>query len=350
MVGCGQIADAHLQEIQKISFAKVVAVCDQQPDLAEQAALWFGIKEQYTDLGTLLSEMRPDVVHLTTPPQTHVFLAQQAMEAGCHVYIEKPFAIDAARADEILHFAAARGRLVCVGHDQLFDPVWIECRKLIAEGELGTVVHVESIQGYDFEGPFGRAFTTNSDHWVHGLPGGVFQNVISHAMYRITDLIPDETMQVTANWWSNSSEGAAPTELRAMLRGRNASAQLSFFGSARPVQRVTRIYGTRQSIELDVDAQSIRRMVSARLPGAFGKVDLPFFLMCQGARSTLKNIRRFICSEIHYFEGMRRLFEQFYLAIREGYPAPIAPSEIRRVTALMDSIFQSCRANETVAS
>src|SRR5215207_1957128 len=96
IVGCGQIADAHLQEVKKIRTAEVVATCDQYPELAFQAAERFGVPEVHNDVGRMLEQVRPDVVHITTPPHTHAPLARQAISAGAHVYVEKPFTVNTA--------------------------------------------------------------------------------------------------------------------------------------------------------------------------------------------------------------------------------------------------------------
>src|SRR5947209_3420949 len=94
LVGCGQIADAHLQEVRKVAGAELVAVCDRHAELAGQAAARFGVPAAYQDLGRLLREARPDVVHVTTPPHTHAAVARECLEAGAHVYVEKPFALN----------------------------------------------------------------------------------------------------------------------------------------------------------------------------------------------------------------------------------------------------------------
>ena len=124
LVGCGQIADAHLQEIPKTGCAEVVAVCDRQRDLAEQAAARFAVPGTFDDLGLMLESACPDVLHVATPPHTHAAIARRALEAGVHVYVEKPFTVDAAEAAAVLDAARRGGRLVCVGHDHLFDPAW----------------------------------------------------------------------------------------------------------------------------------------------------------------------------------------------------------------------------------
>ena len=82
LIGCGQIADAHLQELRKIDRATVVAVCDRHVDLARQAAARFEVDRYYDDAATMLRELKPDVVHITTPAQTHAPLAMQALQAG----------------------------------------------------------------------------------------------------------------------------------------------------------------------------------------------------------------------------------------------------------------------------
>jgi predicted dehydrogenase len=346
IVGCGQIADAHLQELRYVPSTELVGVCDRHLDLARQAAARFEAPASYDDLGRMLAECRPDVVHVTTPPQTHKALALQALDAGAHVYIEKPFTVDAAEARAVIHAADARSRLVCVGHDQLFDPIWERVRRMARCGELGRVIHVDSVQGYNLAGPFGRMLATDPNHWVLRLPGGIFQNTVSHALYRITDLLTDQQPQVWATWFRDPQDSPFPTELRVLLRGEQVTGHLLFSCRARPLQRVARIHGSRKSIEVDLDAQVIRQFREARLPGAFGKIEVPFRQMRESARWLGRNLWRFLRSDINYFGGMRRLFTAFYQAILTNGPPPIPYEEICRVTALMDEIFQVCQADD----
>src|SRR5579863_4372307 len=96
LIGCGQIADAHLGEIRKLPQAEAVAVCDRERDLAVQAAARFEVPQLYDNVDQMLVAARPDVVHITTPPHTHKALAVAALKAGAHVYVEKPFTVDLA--------------------------------------------------------------------------------------------------------------------------------------------------------------------------------------------------------------------------------------------------------------
>lgn len=341
LVGCGQIADAHLQEIAKVDCARVVAVCDIHRDLADQAAARFGVPAAYDNLEQMLDVERPDVAHITTPAHTHAPLAMQVVERGCHAYVEKPFALDAAEADGILCVADEHSRKVCLGHDQLFDPVWIEARRRIAAGEIGAVRHVESVLGYALDGQFGAAMKSDPNHWVRRLPGGLFQNTISHPLYRITDLMTDERPGIDAQWFSRR-ELEIPTELRVHLRGRDVTGSLVFDTGIEP-QRITRVYGTQGNLEADLDAQVVRRHRKPGLPGAFGKLEAPWRQWREAGRNLRRNISRFLRSDLHYFAGMGNLFEQFYRSILDDADPPIPYSEMRRVTRIMDGIFDLCR-------
>jgi predicted dehydrogenase len=341
IVGCGQIADAHLQEVKKIHKAHVVAVCDQFPELALQAAERFGVSETYNDVGKMLDLARPDVVHVTTPPHTHAPLASQALAAGAHVYVEKPFALNVAEADTVLEVAKEHNRLVCVGHDQLFDPCWAELQERYIRGDLGEVVHVDSVMGYDLSGPFGQLMAGDPAHWIHRLPGGLFQNNVSHAVYKVTEFLRDNQPRVWATWFATT--GSAPTELRVLLRGSEVTANILFSSTARPVQRVVRVYGTRACAEVDFDGRVLRWVRPAGLPGALAKLEMPWRHLSEAGRSLGRQIWRFLRSDLQYFAGMNRLFRAFYRAIATGGQSPTPPGDIRRVTAIMDQIFEVCR-------
>ena len=218
VVGCGQIADAHLQAARRTGLATIVAVCDRSVDLARQAAVRFAVPYWDCDVERMLDRARPDAVHIATPPATHRHLLERALEAGAHVYVEKPFALNAAEASVMLAMAAAHDRLVCAGHDRLFDAAWLECRERIRRGAIGTLTHAEIFQAYDLEGSFGRMVANDDCHWVRQLPGGLFQNAIPHALAAIADLIPDERPFVSATSWTRARMDFE-TELQVLVRG-----------------------------------------------------------------------------------------------------------------------------------
>lgn len=350
LVGCGQIADAHLQQIRRIPWADPVAVCDLEPLLARQAAERFEIAQQFTSLSSMVEQARPDVVHITTPVESHQPLARQLLEAGIHVYVEKPFTVDADEARDVLDCALENNRLVCLGHDQLYDPIWLESRRRIGQGAIGDVQHVESVLGYPLHGPFGAQVIANPDHWVRRLPGGLFQNTISHPLYRITEFLTDGKPEIQATWFSRFPQIPFPTELRVHLRGEHVTGNLLFTSSTKPCHRVTRIYGTSGMLEVDLNSHLIRISRSSRYPGAFAKIEVPWRCLLESVGNLALNLSRFWNGDLHYFDGMKRTFEKFYDAILEGGELPVSPEEMIRVTWLMDQIFEDCRRGDAERS
>src|SRR2546422_11311361 len=93
IVGCGKIADSHAAQIHRIKGSEIVGVCDREPLMAQQLYDRFSVKNYYSDLTEMLHVGKPDVVHITTPPQSHFDIAKLCLEAGCNVYVEKPFTV-----------------------------------------------------------------------------------------------------------------------------------------------------------------------------------------------------------------------------------------------------------------
>ena len=102
IVGCGKVADQHVQAIHRIPDCAITAVCDRELLMAKQLGERFGISKCFSDLKEMLQTVCPDVVHITTPPQSHFTLAKQCLESGSHVYLEKPFA-RYGRGGEVTH-------------------------------------------------------------------------------------------------------------------------------------------------------------------------------------------------------------------------------------------------------
>ena len=137
IVGCGKIADAHATQILRAGDCEIVGVCDREPLMARQLYERFPIKAYFGDVAELLREARPDVVHITTPPGSHFEIARLCLEHGSHVYVEKPFTIDAAEAQRLISLASQKGLKLTVGHNYQFSHAARRLRALAQSGYLG---------------------------------------------------------------------------------------------------------------------------------------------------------------------------------------------------------------------
>ena len=131
IIGCGKIADLHVAQIKKILGCQIVAVCDREALMAKQLYERYQIPYYFDDVKTLLDSTKPDIIHITTPPQSHFKLGKLCLEAGCNVYIEKPFTLTTEEAKQLIESAVKKNLKITVGHNAQFSPVAIRMRDLI---------------------------------------------------------------------------------------------------------------------------------------------------------------------------------------------------------------------------
>ena len=331
---CRKFANCGRPKSSRHAIRTATSRCRRPPDLT--------CRRTSTTSPPCCREARPDVVHIATPAHTHFDLARQCLQAGKHVYVEKPFTQTASEAETLVAIARERGLQICVGHDQLFDPAWLTLKERVARGEIGPVTHVESVLGYPISGQFGSQVAGDPRHWVRRLPGGLFQNTISHPLYRITEFLRDEEPEVFAAW-SRRSPFDFPTELNVVVRGATVTGTLTF-SSTIPSQRITRVYGAKGHSKSIWMARSFVAIGPSKAPGAFAKLLTPWKQWREAGRNLRRNLWRFAKADIHYFAGLKGLCERFYASISEGRAVPIEADEIIRVTRLMDRIFDDARA------
>src|SRR6187402_2204911 len=240
IVGCGKIADAHVEQVRAIGRGEVVAVCDREALMAEQLATRTGVPAHYTDLSEMLARERIDVLHIVTPPDSHAPIARIALDAGCHLFVEKPFALTAPEAAGILDYARAKDRRVGVNYLYNFETPGLELQTLLDRGALGEIVHLDTSYGYNLAGDYGVAVMADPQHWVHRLPGRLFHNVLDHVLAKLVAHLGDDfTVQALAfrrrDAIGNATVDAMPDELRLTIRSGNVTANAIVSAHARPV-------------------------------------------------------------------------------------------------------------------
>ena len=347
IVGCGKVADAHVEEVQKMpQLARIVAVCDSELLMAEQLAVRYGIPGHYDQFEKLLEREKPDVVHITTPPQSHLSLAQRAIAAGCHVFVEKPLTPNLAEAEQLVAQATQTGRKLTIGYTYLFDPPALALRTMRSQGILGDIVHAESFFGYNLAGAFGSAVLNDPHHWVLRLPGMLFQNNIDHMLNKLVEFVDDDRPSVRAlacrrspKHWGDTRD-RMQDELRVMLQGRGTSAYGTFSCAARPTAHFVRVYGTQATAHVDYVLRTVTLEPAPQMPSALGKLVPPFGHGWQYAREGARNVLRFARGDFHFFAGLNRLLTLYYESILNDTPPPIAYRDILWVARVMEEIFQ----------
>jgi predicted dehydrogenase len=122
--------------------AELTWLCDLDEAQLQQVGSRYPDARTTTNYDELLADDALDAVVIATPVPTHYALAKQALEAGKHVFVEKPPAMRAAEMDELVELARARDRVLMPGHLLLYHPGVLKLKELIDAGELGDVLCV----------------------------------------------------------------------------------------------------------------------------------------------------------------------------------------------------------------
>ena len=346
IAGCGKIADEHAAQIQRIQGCEIVGVCDREPLMAQQLFERFPVRRHYGDLTELLSDARPDVVHITTPPESHFELAKLSLEWGCHVYVEKPFTLFDKDARTLIALADARGLKVTVGHDAQFGPAARRMRTLIQNGYLGDgPVHIESYYGYELGEGYARAVLGDAGHWVRRLPGQLLQNVISHGIARISEMLTSDSPDVVAYGFTSPflkrmGETRLIDELRVVIgEEERTTAYFTFSSQMRPLIHECRIYGSKNGLVLNPDHETVLKLRGEKFTSYADKFIPPIDFANQYVSNLFTNMRAFLANDFHMKSGMKYLIESFYRSIVEGTAVPIPYREILLTAKIMDAIF-----------
>lgn len=354
IIGCGKIADEHAQSIQRINGTEIVAVCDREPLMAQQLCDRFGVKRSFTDISGLLEEAKPDVVHITTPPQSHFDAAKLSLQAGCHVYVEKPFTLDEPEARKLIDLAEDLGLKVTAGHDCQFRHAALRMRELVHSGYLGgDPVHMESYFCYEL-GPGGYAGVLLADkqHWVRRLPGQLLHNIISHGVARIAEFLKTESPQVIAHGFTSPllrgmGENELVDELRVIIsEEQQTTAYFTFSSQMHPSLHQFRIYGPKNGLIVDQDQETLIKLPGTKRKSYMEQFVTPVEMGRQFFGNSWHNVKTFLRRDFHPKAGMKNLIERFYQSIVENTPVPIPYREIILTAQIMDDIFAQLAQRE----
>lgn len=139
VIGCGMISEIYLKNCMQVfnNVLEVVAVAELVSELATRRAEEFNIPASCS-VEELLANPEIEIVINLTAPIAHATVNKQALNAGKHVYTEKPFALNGEDADEVLALAKLKDLLVGDAPDTFLGASVQTCIKLIEEGEIGT--------------------------------------------------------------------------------------------------------------------------------------------------------------------------------------------------------------------
>jgi len=336
IVGCGRITnERHIPAWLRIKDVKIVAVCDRRENIAKETGTQFGIGEFYEDLSSMLETQNLDLVDICTPPRTHSSLSIEAMNAGCHVLVEKPMAISVKEADEMITASRKNDVKLCVVHQLLFNPVVRKAKSLIDRGVIGDLIDVNAtfLERND-------SLIANQDHWCHNLPLGIFGECAPHAVYFNLAFIRNvKSVQVIPKKLGNHDWGDADI-LKVLLDAENATGGFNM-SCLTPRSSITAdIFGTKKCLHLDMHAQTMiqhKRAIS-RHSKAFDALSSSF-QMFKGTVSISAEVLLGKSRTAHAI-----LIKNLFESIRDNKETPVTAEEGRETVRILEMIQEKCAA------
>lgn len=332
IVGCGEIAKHHLSSLDKIKPAKAIAVCDINQDLAQQTAERFKINRYYTDPAKLLENEPVDVVHITTPPQAHLPLSIQAIKAGCHLLVEKPVALNLSETEKMIEVAQKNKVKLCVVHDVLFLPVIMKAKSIIDKGAIGDLIGIDISHNLASTNPL----TLDREHWCHKLPGGIFGEIIPHAIYLLLAFLGKLEVTAVSSQKIGHYDWLEADELRVILESKNSLATINSSVNGPSNSMAIDFIGTKTSLHLNsvsngviIKDTTVRRN---RLPRDLENLSIT----TQWLVGSVSNVVRGILGR--HQNGHYNLIKRFIQSLKDNTELPVAVAEVRAMMRLYDAI------------
>ncbi len=339
LVGAGYVSAYHIRALRSLRHVTIVGIADSSLTRAQQVASKFGIPSAYRSLAEMASE-RPEVIHILTPPASHCALTLEALEMGCHVFVEKPMAETAEECEQMIAKAKSVGRVLSVNHSARMDPIILQALALVRNGACGDILAVDFFRSSDYPPYAGGPLPTTYRNGAYP-----FQDLGVHALYvleaflgRIADLDV-----------SYSSSGKDPNlffdEWRVLARCEKGTGHAWLSWTARPMQNELVIRGTRGVMHVDCFLQTC--VVRKKLP-------LPRFVQLvagsMGASARLLgrvplNVFRFATGSLLPSPGIHVSVRRFHEALAQGAEPPVSADEGRRMVAHMDAVSRCANSD-----
>ena len=345
IIGSGLIAKLkHIPAFHKHrDKVHLAALCDVNLEAARQAASAAGIPNAYADVGEMLAKEKPDIVDICTPPKTHAKLAIQVMQAGGNVLIEKPMAQSVEECDAIIAAARDNKVKVCVAHSDLFYYPFIEARKLVREGAIGTFRGMRI-----FLSTPTHYITSKPDHWANKLPGGVFGESGPHIIYMTLAFInPIREVSVNALKLMGEYPWSPFKDYRIDLIGEKAASSVTMAYTSKQWLARLEILGEDAALLVDLEAMSLVKYRRERLK------PLPIGLsLVSEAGQLLKSITM---SGLRYATGSLRSTHDFIIggfaeSILNGTESPVPAEQGRESVRVQNMIVEKLNQKSVVGS
>lgn len=341
IIGCGIIADTHVEAIKKALPNATILVCDPLPGKAELLRKKYDLKSSFYTIEEMLSQENLFAVHILTPPQFHVEQALLCIAAGCHVLIEKPLALRSKDVDTLYEGARRHNKVVCVDHSLFYQPSILKMLQKIRSTTDNEVLFVNSFFGLDLGGlPYSRYLPQK--HWKRGIPGGALVDTIIHPIALAVELT-GKPLSIDSHLIGTNTNGE---DLHISWQSETAIASITVSSRAQPFRRVSEVTTNKQSFVVDHSTETLVSLDSGFGPKSLRKLLRNFGYGTQLMLGTVGTVIQVLRGKLKENPGARGLVEAFYRHLIDGEEIPVSEENARNSVSVLEQIITSLSRTE----
>lgn len=189
IIGAGQIGKHHIQRYSEIADAKIVGICDLRTDEAERVAAQYDVPYTTGDYHELLAREDIDAVDVCLHNRLHMPVTVDALEAGKHVYCEKPMSWTYAESKKMYETSLRTGKKLAIQLATIFTPETRAARRLIQDGWIGDVYYAKCYTYRRRNRPFVDGYGTAQFVTKETAGGGTMLDMAIYSLGRMLYLL-----------------------------------------------------------------------------------------------------------------------------------------------------------------
>ena len=335
--GAGKMAFHHVKAISLQENAALVAIADPEIEKIRNANLFPPEISVFSKPEDLLSKIKPDIVHICSPPETHSALAELALRNGANVYVEKPFTLNIRDASNVISLAAKNGLKICAGHQLLFEEPSRNAKAYM--GMLGKIVYVESYFSF-------KPVRRSKDGRTSMSPINQLVDILPHPVYLLLHFMKCcEVRNGGDHVQLRSIEVNASGNVHGILRYKDVTGNLVVTLEGRPIESYLKVIGKNGSLYADFVRGTIFLLAG---PGTSGisKIINPYKQSCQYFFRTTKALFRRAFKKQKSYPGLAEIIKAFYNYIVTNESMELNNEEILETVTVCEEIGEKLKGAE----
>ena len=333
IIGAGYVCRHHINALRSLEFVTVAAIADIDESAAKGIASEFGIPIACRGIDEF-SELDIDAVFVLTPPDSHCALAVTALEAGYHVFVEKPMADTATECQKMIDAAEKHGLTLAVNHSDRLDPVILRSLDLVREGVCGEIIAVDLLRGSEYP-----PFAGGQRRGPYKKGSYPFQDLGVHCLYLLEAFLGPVNKLAVEYRNSGTCSHLLFDEWYGDAHCEKGHGRMHLSWSVRPMQNRVIIQGTKGVIEVDRFLQTIT--VSKLRPGPkfIGMIVNAISGSIKRVFAVCWSVLKFATKRLPRSPGIYAGAIDFAEAISEGRKPVVSAEEGMRIVTLMEPVL-----------